>query len=87
MPMTYDLDPDVPSGCCGCREARLWRAYWSPRAIAERLRLDLDGERKRCHDRWTSAMNDVRGLARIGESILPNPGAPSHAELARRRRE
>ena len=62
----------------------MWRAYWTPAAIAERLAAELDLYRRICHERWTAAMNDVRGDRRMG-TAKPLGDGPTHAEFERRR--
>lgn len=79
---------------CDCEEARKWReeapkwrekafkwdAYWEPAAIEERLREELEAENRRCLERWTAAMNDVRGYRRI-EDVPVTWNVPSYADL------
>jgi hypothetical protein len=66
--------------------AEHWRDYWTAEAIAERLREDLSAENRRCLERWTDAMNDVRGERRMTPDPEPSTW-PAYAELERRRNE
>jgi hypothetical protein len=66
--------------------AEHWREYWTAESIAERLREDLSAENRRCLERWTDAMNDVRGERRVGDHV-PTWQIPTYAELERRRKE
>lgn len=70
---------------CGCPEARAWRQYWTEEAIAERLEAEVRLYQRICHERWSSVINDVRGVARM-DNTPPRTGV-SFAELERRRNE
>lgn len=84
--MTYPQDPHVPEGACGCREARMWRAYWSADQIAQRLREDLQAEQIRHLDRDVAVHNDMRGRRRMG--LEPRTWhLLTFAELEKRRAE
>lgn len=63
--------------------AEAWRMQCSTAAAADRLTRELAEEDRRCRRRWTAAMNDVRGEARMRNE--PVPTGPAFADLADRR--
>lgn len=84
--MSYEFSPDLlgePTRC-GCWEAQAWREYWSEDAIRDRLAHELDLYREICHQRWGDVARDTKA---DGARIKLDPGAPTHAEMARRRAE
>lgn len=69
---------------CECAEARAWREYWSEEAIRARLDAEVRLYQRICAERWASVAEDTK---RDDARIKLDPGAPSFAELERRRRE